>query len=202
MSGSSSVAAPSPRKSCHRENTPGHAHALTFSCFHRQAFLTRERTCRWFVDALAATRDKHGFDLWAFVIMPEHVHVLIRPLRDVYSISAILASLKLRVSRRAERYVRECAPRFLDQMTDVQPNGQRCVRFWQRGGGYDRNLSSLRYVWEMIDYIHGNPLRRGLCAHPADWLWSSARYYEDRAAGPLRLDLDSLPPDPRPPLRL
>jgi putative transposase len=185
------------RKRCHRETTPGDAHALTFSCFKLRPFLSRDRSCEWFIDALTAARDKHAFDLWAFVVMPEHVHVLLHPTLPEYSISAILASIKLPVSRRAAQYVRQHSPRFLEQMTDRQPNGKHCVRFWQRGGGYDRNLRSPRYVWEMIDYIHDNPVRCGLCDCPTDWKWSSARYFEDCEAGPLRLDLETLPSDPR-----
>jgi putative transposase len=129
--------------------------------------------------------------------MPEHVHLLIYPTRAEYSISAILSTLKLPVTRRAERFVREQAPAFIERMTDRQPSGKSSLRFWQRGGGYDRNLWSEKYVWEMIDYIHNNPVRRGLCEAPPAWPWSSAAHYEERTRGPLRLDLESLPDDPR-----
>jgi putative transposase len=185
------------RKRCRRENVPGDAHVLTFSCFQRRPFLSRDRTRRWVLDALAAARDKQGFDLWACVIMPEHVHVLLLPREDPYSVSSILASIKLPVSRRAEHYVRVNAPQFLEQMTEHRPGGRTTIRFWQAGGGYDRNIRSPRYVWETIDYLHANPVRRGLCASPTDWRWSSAVGYEDERAGPLRLDVDSLPADPR-----
>lgn len=185
------------RKRCRRDNEPGHAHALTFSCFKRQAFLSRQRACAWFLAALDAARCEHALDLWAFVIMPEHVHVLICPRRARYSISEMLTSIELPVTRRAVHYVRRHAPAFLERMTDTQPNGKRHLRFWQRGGGYDTNLWSPRRIRDKIAYIHDNPVRRGLCERPEDWPWSSARAYQDRAAGPLRLDLDSLPPAPR-----
>jgi putative transposase len=122
------------RKRCRRENVPGHAHALTFSCFKRQPFFSGERARQWFIDALNLARSKHGFDLWAFVIMPEHVHLLIWPTAHTYAISAILATLKQSVTRRAGAFVQERAPTFLERMTDRQPGGRCCVRFWQRGG--------------------------------------------------------------------
>jgi putative transposase len=50
-------------------------------------------------------------------------------------------------------------------------------RFWQPGGGYDRNITSIEALRAMIDYIHANPVRRGLVARPEDWEWSSARWY-------------------------
>ena len=66
-------------------------------------------------------------------------------------------------------------------------------RFWQRGGGYDRNLTETGTVFAEIAYIHANPIRRKLCERPTDWPWSSASEYAQKGSGLLRLDLDSLP---------
>lgn len=60
-------------------NEPGHAHELTFTCYRRLRFFSAERTCRWLAEAIAAARGGRDFDLWAFVLMPEHVHVIVRP---------------------------------------------------------------------------------------------------------------------------
>jgi len=149
------------------------------------------------VDAIAATREKYALDLWAYVIMPEHVHVLVLPKQENYSISLILSSLKQRVAKKAIHYVKTSAPSFAPQMTDEQPNGKRSLRFWQRGGGYDRNIWSPDYLWETIDYIHANPVRRDLCKRNVDWLWSSARAYHGLDDTPLQVDTASLPDDPR-----
>ncbi len=129
--------------------------------------------------------------------MPEHVHVLIYPRADEYSISRILSTLKQPVSKRAILFVQRNAPAFLPRISDAQPNGKTELRFWQRGGGYDRNLWSPRHIWETIDYIHANPVRRGLCAVDADWPWSSAPAYAATQTVPIRIDFDSLPNDPR-----
>jgi putative transposase len=182
------------RKTCHRENTPGDAHALTFSCFKNRPFLNRDRSRRWLLDALAKARDKHGFELWAYVLMPEHVHLLIYPLCDEYSISGILLDMKRPVARQAVRFVRAQAPSFLKMMRDEQPNGEVAYRFWQRGGGYDRNLVNTKTVHATIDYIHANPVRRGLADTPEDWPWSSARFFAGRDDYVLAPDVDSMPP--------
>src|SRR5262245_65150708 len=97
------------RKICKRFNDPGHAHALTFSCFRRQPFLSKARSRRWLIDALDRARDKHRFHVWAYVIMPEHAHVLIWPTEPVYDVSAILNSIKQSVAKRALFYVRRDA---------------------------------------------------------------------------------------------
>ena len=62
------------------------------------------------------------------------------------------------------------------------------LRFRQRGGGYDRNLFSESQIREKANYMHENPVRRGLTARSVDWLWSSARWYAGLADGPLAMD--------------
>jgi putative transposase len=180
-------------KACRRYNDPGHAHSLTFSCFRRQPFLTRDRACHWLAEAVAKAQAAHDFDLWAYVFMPEHVHLVVCPRRDKYDVSKFLAAVKLPVTRKALAYVREHAPSFLTRMADVAPSGQRQHRFWQRGGGYDRNLWSEKALLAEFDYVHANPVRRGLCKSPEAWLWSSAADYAQLREGPLEISLDSLP---------
>jgi putative transposase len=67
-------------------------------------------------------------------------------------------------------------------------NGKVHYRFWQRGGGYDRNAIEPATLRMMIEYIHNNPVGRGLVEHPTDWLWSSARFYEGYSSVPICMD--------------
>ena len=184
-------------KRCRRVNEAGVAHALTFSCFRGQRFLDRDRPRRWMVEAIEHARGDLGYHLWAYVLMPEHVHLLVWPSVEPYDISQFLRAVKEPVAKRAAHFVRVHAPGFLPKITDVQPNGRRTVRFWQRGGGYDRNYRQPLAIWTMIDYIHANPVRRGLCDRPGSWYWSSAALYEGSADGPLVIDRETLPDDPR-----
>jgi putative transposase len=140
-----------------------------------------------------ARPEKHGFDLWAYCLMPEHAHILVWPTRTPYDISAILNSIKQSVAKRAVLFVRREAPGFLERMEDRQPSGRTCHRFWQRGGGYDRNLFEPRAIYQQIDYIHANPVRRGLCPRPEDWLWSSAADYAGIRQRLVPLQRESLP---------
>ena len=181
------------RKTCKRYCDPGHAHALIFSCFQRRPFLSKNRSRQWLIDAIDAARNKHRFHVWAYVIMPEHAHLLLRPVESVYDISDILSSIKQSVAKRLVLYVKRQAPTFLRWMQDRQPNGKIHYRFWQRGGGYDRNIVESKTAFQQIEYIHNNPVRRGICAKPEDWLWSSAADYLGLRNGPLRIDRQSLP---------
>jgi putative transposase len=67
------------RKRCRRYDDPGHAHALTFSCYRRLPLLSKDQTRRWLIEAIDVARRLVHFDLWAYVIMPEHAHLLLAP---------------------------------------------------------------------------------------------------------------------------
>jgi len=179
------------RKTCQRYNFPGNAHELTFSCFRKRPFLSKDRTRGYLVEAIAATKHKCRFDLWAYVFMPEHVHLLICPRDDVYSISAILRSIKQPVSRRAMIYLRKQNPQGLVWMATGQ--AEIPYRFWQAGGGYDRNMTSVDAIVNAAKYIHANPARRGLVSHPSEWVYSSARDWETGTSRLLPIDFDTFP---------
>ncbi len=186
---------PAPRKykRLRRIEAAGEARALNFACFQNQAFLKSERACRWLADAVARALVAHECDLWAWCFMPTHAHLLVFPRSEHPRMSGFLESIKKSVAKRSVAWVRVHAPGFLPRMLDEQPNGRAAYRFWQRGGGYDRNLWRARAIWNMIDYIHDNPVRDGLVARAPEWPWSSAAYYASRTTGPLPLTLDRLP---------
>ena len=180
------------RKTCQRYNIPGQAHALTFSCFRRQAFLSNDASRQWLIEGIDRARQKAHFHVWAYVIMLEHAHLLVWPTEPVYDSSDVLNSIKQSVAKRALLFVHRHAPEFLPGMEDRQPDGKVHFRFWQRGGGHERNVFEPATVFEQIVYMHNNPVRRGLCVKPEDWLWSGAADYAGLRVGPLRLDRESL----------
>jgi putative transposase len=190
MSQRGSDPGPPYRKRCKRFNVPGHAHYLTFSCFQRRPFLSRDGSRQWLIEAFELARARHDLHLWAYVIMPEHAHFLIFPTRTQYDISNVLKTMKQSVSKRAIAFVTKNAPAFLAQMADIQPSGVVTYRFWQRGGGYDRNIVWSEEIWEKIDYMHNNPVERGLSTRPEEWTWSSAADYAGIRTGPLRVDFE------------
>jgi putative transposase len=181
------------RKRCRRYDEPGHAHELIFSCYRRLPLLSRDRTRDWVVEAIERARELERFDVWAYVIMPEHVHVLIRPREPGYQVSRALWRIKRPVGRRAIDHLRAHAPAFLERLTVTRGDGSRESRFWQVGGGYDRNVVEPETARSIIDYIHLNPVRRGLAERPEDWAWSSARWYAGLRPVPLEMD-PTLPP--------
>jgi putative transposase len=175
-------------------NEPGHAHELTFSCRNRWPLLSKDRTRNWLIQALDRARRRHHFDLWAYVIMPEHVHVLLFPRKSDYEISGILRAIKQPVANQAMAYLRKHDPAWLERLRVVGGDGRSMHRFWLQGGGYDRNVHQPETAWKCVLYLHANPVRRGLCHAPTDWAWSSARWYE--GLDDVMLDMDDPPPWP------
>lgn len=179
------------RKRCRRWNTARHAHALTFSCYRQRPLLAEERFCQFLVDAIDAARSVHAFNLWAFVFMPEHLHLVLYPTRNDYSIALILQSIKQPVLRKAMAFLREHRPRDLEHLATGQR--RQAYQFWQKGGGYDRNITKVETLIETVRYIHNNPVRRGLVQLATEWRYSSAAQWEGLGTGPLAIDKGSFP---------
>lgn len=173
-------------------NVPGHAHELTFSCFRGYRFLSKDRTCRWLAESIDAARRSQEFDLWAWVFMPEHVHIIIYPRRPQYNLATIRREIKQPIARRALQHLRHHAPHWLDRVR-VQKGQRATYRFWQKGAGYDRNIVEPTTLAKMIDYIHLNPVRRGLVEGATDWKWSSASTF--LGGDPPPLAVDRIPPE-------
>jgi putative transposase len=167
---------------------------LTFSCYRRLPFLAKDRTRFWFRDALEVARSACQVHVWAYVIMPEHVHLVVFPIggRDVAArMSRFLQALKEPVARQAVAYLKDHAADWLERIA-VREGSRVRHRFWQPGGGYDRLVTDAAAIRAMIDYIHANPVRRGLVAAAEDWEWSSACWHAGLRPGPIAMDADVL----------
>lgn len=167
---------------------PNHAHELAFSCYEKYKLLSKDRTRHWLVKALDRARRKHDVQLWAYVIMPEHVHAIVLPQQSEYKVSEILKTIKQGVGQRAIHYLERHNPAWLERLTVRLPSGKIERHFWQPGGGYDRNIVTMEALMGAVQYIHANPVRRGLVSKPTDWEWSSARWYEGERDVKLEMD--------------
>jgi putative transposase len=174
---------------------PGDCHELTFSCYRRLPLLTNDTWRRRLSESIDEAMRAFSFRLVAFVYMPEHVHLLVYPTTADPEIDALLAAIKRPYSAAIKKLLVEAKSPLLKKLTVRERPGRTVFRYWQEGPGYDRNLSTEEVVLAAIDYIHLNPVRRGLCTSAADWKWSSARKYLDWD-GPRDVDLpiiDGLP---------
>jgi putative transposase len=146
-----------------RYQQTGEFHFLTFSSFRRQPYLSTVAAMELFEDALERVRLRYLFVVAGYVVMPEHVHLLVNePERGL--LSRTIQALKLSVSMRSRE----------------RP-------FWQ-AHYYDFNVSSHQKFVEKLRYIHRNPVVRGLVASPEDWKWSSFRHYQTGMHGTVEIE--------------
>ena len=164
-----------------------HIRFLTFSCYRRLPLLNHDGIRSLLVEHVGRAREKHDFDLFGWVIMPEHVHLLIRPKLPEGPVGRILSTIKRPVAMTVLNRWRKLGAPVLEKI--VSESGE--THFWQPGGGHDRNIFSAAEFDEKLKYIHMNPVTRGLAAKSVDWAWSSARWY---AGMPHALWIDA---DPR-----
>ena len=165
------------RKRVKHYNEPGHAHLLTFSCYQRKPLLTNDRWRTELSLSIDRATEAQTMRLVAFVYMPEHVHLLAWPRKEEYSISRFLKAVKRPCSYRIRRWLEEHNSPLVAELTVRERPGKRAFRFWQEGGGHDRNFRTIEGVMSAAEYMHNNPVRRGLCETPGEWLWSSWRHY-------------------------
>ena len=179
------------RKTRVRIEDLSNARELTFSCYRGFKFLSSDLTRQWFVEQLDWARTEFSLDLWSYVIMPEHAHVLVYPRGNLANVGVAMGKVKEKVARLAFEYIEVNAPDWLERIT-VKEGKRVRRRFWQPGSGYDRNVVEQSTLAKMINYIHLNPVRRKLVVRPEDWQWSSARWY----AGilPVVLEMDKTIP--------
>ena len=141
----------------------GNFHFLTFSCHHRLLYLNTVEARDLFESALEEIRKRYNLLVAGYVVMPEHVHLLVNEPRRG-SLARTIQALKLSVSvRRAERPF--WIPRY-----------------------YDFNVHNEEKRIEKLRYMHRNPVVRGLVEKPEDWRWSSFRHYATGIEGTVKIE--------------
>ena len=169
----------------------GCARELTFSCYHMLPLLDNDRARRYMAGALNKARGRFPVHVWAWVFMPNHVHLLLWPLEENFKVSEYRKYIKQSVSRKYLQYCRECQPGQLKQ--PKSGNATQAYHFWQSGGGYDRSIRQVSTLRNVVNYIHNNPVRKGLAENPEDWEWSSFRDWMGLGTGHVNIDREWFP---------
>jgi putative transposase len=167
------------RKKVKHYDHPGHIRELTFSCYQRRPLLTNDLWRRMLSTAIDRAVERHGYGIAALIYMPEHVHLIVWPRAGASGVSDLLLAIKRPFALRIKQLLAQGGSPLLEQLTIRQRPGISTFRFWQEGPGYDRNLTEPKTALAAIEYVHLNPVRRGLVKRAIDWPWSSARWYVD-----------------------
>ena len=138
-------------------------HFVTFSCHQRKPYLGSRMARSLFEDSLEAMRQRYDFLVAGYVVMPEHVHLLVSEPPET-QLATALKSIKLSIAKQSEQ----------------RP-------FWQPRY-YDFNVFTERKRAEKLRYMHRNPVKRGLVEQPEDWPWSSFRHYLTGEEGAVEIE--------------
>jgi putative transposase len=141
-------------------------HFITFSCYHRMQLLGSTAARDAFEHELERIRTWYGCFIAGYVVMPEHVHLLVTE---------------------PERGELAVAIQMLKQITSRRLRPANLQRFWQVRY-YDFPVWSEKKRIEKLRYIHRNPVKRGLAARPADWEWSSFRQWATGYEGTVEIE--------------
>jgi len=133
------------------------SHFITFTCYHRKRGFDSPDVYDLFAKVLEDTRRRFAMSIYGYVIMPEHVHLLLsEPAHGL--LADAIHFLKLSFSKR------------------LPLAGKTVGTFWQKRY-YDRNIRDDVEFQRKLRYLHRNPVKRGLCERADDWKWSSFRHY-------------------------
>ena len=172
----------------------GDLHFITCSCYRRQPWLGTSRRRDLFLTVLEQVRRRYQFVVAGYVVMPEHIHLLISE-PEVKTPSTVLQALKLGYARRILAQARRQRNPAQAVLFDGAPQ-----HIWQKRF-YDFNVRTERKRIEKLRYMHRNPVKRGLVASPDLWRWSSFRAYFLGEAGRVRVnEWDVLKMKIRPPV--
>ena len=173
-----------------RFHESGQSHFITFSCYRRQPNFANAAVYDLFPRCLEDMRRRFDMRIYGYVVMPEHVHLLVsEPERG--TLADAMHFLKLSFAKRLRsrrlgvpdsRLGAPGSPLFWANLGSDKPTS-----FWQKRY-YDRNVRDAREFSVKLRYLHRNPVKRGLVKEPGDWKWSSFRHYAFRENGVVEIE--------------
>lgn len=173
----------------YKSNEPNTFHYVTLVTHNRVPVFRSEEACQIFVDILGEVRERFPYKLIGYVLMPDHVHAIVN--NSVNTISKWLHRVRGNSARRVLAWLRD--ERHLMSLKKLQLANRQKRRHthavWQKDPSVI-DLWSHKFVRQKLNYLHLNPVRAGLCAHPADWKWSSYRAYFPHKAGEVPIEID------------
>ena len=165
----------------------GQSHFVTFCCYHRRHLLITDESRKTFELALERVRRSFRLRIYGYVIMPEHVHLLLSE-PEKNTLADALKSLKQGVSRRLIAKIGSPVLKVGGPLKLAFGLSGISHHFWQKRY-YDFNIRDYPQFVEKLRYIHRNPVKAGLCERPEDWEWSSFRHYATGCEG--RVEIES-----------
>ena len=140
---------------------PGASYFLTTVVKDREKIFIDNKICYWLLGTIGFYKVILDFNLYAFVFMPDHVHLLVQPLNNKYTISDFMRGVKGAFSAKYNRFKGRKGP------------------LWQ-SRFYDEGIRTRRDFISKLNYIHNNPVSKGLVKDPGKYQFSSYVWYNGK----------------------
>jgi len=179
------------RKNLPKFNDNSYAHFVTTRTYENRPYFKNEELLSILLKEIGFYSGKYGFEVLGWVIMPDHVHLLLwwdKEENSTLAISKIMQGIKAGTAMRMIRLLKSSGLERGDglehllQATQSKEAGSKShkrnlkYRLWQPGF-YDFNIHSKEKLLEKLNYMHNNPVKAGLVLSPCDYKWSSYRKY-------------------------
>src|SRR5256885_2653749 len=145
----------------------GQSHFVTFCCYHRRRSFTTDASRRIFESALERVRRSFRLSVYGYVVMPEHIHLLLsEPQQDTSSDRTAPLKPKPGLSGPPVLLSEPEKDTLADVLKSLKQGASRRLigdagHFWQKRY-YDFNIRNYPQFVEKLRYIHRNPVRAGL----------------------------------------
>jgi putative transposase len=133
------------------------------------------------IDSLKYCQENKGLIIFAYVIMTNHIHLIVNT-NEPFLLKDVIRDLKKFTAKRIiEQILREPESRRewmlpLLELETTDKQGNKNHKFWQVGN-HAIELFSEKFITDKINYIHNNPVEAGFVNEPQEWIYSSAKNY-------------------------
>jgi putative transposase len=160
-------------KSQHPASPQNPPEFVTVTCLEWKRVLKEDRFKDIIISSLSFLSTENRVTIYAFVLMPNHMHFVWRIHRG-HRRENVQRDFLGFTSKQILRVLKnENAP--LQKALFVNAKDRK-YQVWERNS-WKIVLYSARVMWQKINYVHMNPVRAGLCAWPEDYVYSSAAFY-------------------------
>ena len=158
------------------------AHFITLVIVGKADIFTRKKHRDIFIDSLKYCQEKKGLEIYAWVIMSNHVHLFVRALDG--DLSSVVRDLKRHTSKKILLSIQNSNDSKKEWLLDIfrkasqKHSRNNKFQLWTHNN-HPIEIYSNDFIKEKVNYIHNNPVRAGIVENPEDYMYSSARNYAD-----------------------
>jgi REP element-mobilizing transposase RayT len=173
-------------RSRYRVHSPERAHFITSTTVAWLPVFTTARRCDILLDSLAYCREHKALKLYAWVVLDNHFHAIV----SAVDLPQVVADLKRHTTKRIlAQLEEERAEWLLNQLAyqRAKHKSESTPQLWQEGY-HPQSIPTDAIMLQKLEYVHMNPVHRGLVAAPEHWRYSSAHEWLPGAMPLLRVD--------------